>query len=385
APSAAVILADLGADVIKIEPLAGDPMRGICRPAKVKGSFSGYDFGFDVDNRGKRSIALDLQDEGAVDVVHRLCRDADIFICNLLPERQAKYSMTPDDLWAVNRRLIHATLTGYGTTGPESWRPGYDVTAFFGRSGLTEMTREGDDGLLPMPRPAQGDHVAGMALAIAILAALRQAEKTGEGHAVETSLFESAVWTQATDLAITVADGAPVRRRKRHEMISATSNRFRCGDEKWLMLNAMGSRAWEQVCVAMGLDHLIDDPRSNSAKTRFDNMAEVIALLDQQFATKTRDEWGAIFDEAWIVWGPILSYDEVVRDPQAEAITLFPEIEHPERGTYRTVRTPMRIDGKALVPRSPAPAAGQHTHDILLEAGFDGAEIGSLLDDGAAG
>ena len=173
APSASAILADLGADVIKVEPLTGDPMRGLSRPAKVDGAFKSYDLQFDVDNRGKRSIAVALDTDAGADLVRRLIDGADIFMCNLLTHRQARFGLDPASLLKINPKLVHATLTGYGTTGPEAKRPGYDVTAFFGRSGLYDASREGDDGTVPMARPAQGDHTTGLALVGAILAALR--------------------------------------------------------------------------------------------------------------------------------------------------------------------------------------------------------------------
>ena len=175
APSAGAVFADLGANVIKVEPLTGDPMRGMSRPAKIESAFKDYDFQFDVDNRGKRSIAVALDTEEGVDLVQRLVGNADIFMCNLLIHRQERFGLDPKTLLELKPNLVHATLTGYGTTGPDAWRPGYDVTAFFGRSGLYDAMREGTDGVVPMARPAQGDHTTGLALVSAILAALRLA------------------------------------------------------------------------------------------------------------------------------------------------------------------------------------------------------------------
>ncbi|MEE8078623.1 MAG: CoA transferase, partial [Pseudomonadales bacterium] len=172
APSTGAILADLGARVIKVEPLSGDPLRGIGRPAKIEGDFKGYDFSFDVDNRGKESIAVALDKPAGAALVHRLVKDAQVFMCNLLPHRQKRFGLDPDTLMGINPKLVHATLTGYGTSGPDSLRPGFDVTAFFGRSGIYDAMREGDGGEVPMARPAQGDHTAGLALLGAILAGL---------------------------------------------------------------------------------------------------------------------------------------------------------------------------------------------------------------------
>lgn len=382
APSAGAILADLGATVIKIEPLAGDPMREMGRPAKVDGPLKGYDFQFDVDNRGKRSMAVALDtDEGAA-LVRRLCRTADVFLCNLLAPRQQRFGLDPATLFRENATLVHATLTGYGTTGPEAWRPGYDVTAFFGRSGLYDAMREGDDGAVPMARPAQGDHTTGLALVGAVLAALRLAERTGEGQVVETSLFETAIWTQASDYAVTAVDHAPVRRRARNQMITPTANRYPCGDGKWIVFNAPGEGPWRTLCELVGRPEWLTDERFATVKGRFDHMAEIVAGLDESFAARSRDEWGALFDEHGIIWGPVLGLHEVAGDRQADALGLFPTIEHPERGPYRSVGAPMRFLTAEVGPRGPAPRLGADTAAVLAQHGFAADEIAALTAQG---
>ena len=383
APSAGAILADLGADVIKIEPLTGDPMRGLSRPAKIDSDLKQHDLQFDVDNRGMRSLAVALDTEEGTDLVRELCVGADVFLCNLLPRRQERFGLDPDRLLAVSPRLVHATLTGYGTDGPEAWRPGYDVTAFFGRSGLYDAMREGPDGVVPMARPAQGDHTTGLALVSVILAALRLAERTGEGQVVETSLFETAIWTQASDFAVTAVDRAPVRRRARHQMIVITANRFPCGDDNWVVFNMPEQSAWPRLCRAIGLDHLLADDRLDTVKGRFDNMAELVDVVDGALSSKSRDEWGEIFDEHQLVWGPVLGLDEVVRDQQAAVIGAFPMIEHGEYGPYRSVSIPMRFRDVHVGPRGPSPAIGQHTRSILEAAGYDADRIDALIEGGA--
>lgn len=386
APSAGAIMADMGATVIKIEPPGGDPMRGMGRPPKIDpGAAQKYDYGFDVDNRGKRSIVVDLTRPEGQQLVQRLVAKADIFLCNLLLGRQQKYGLDPATLMTHNPRLVHATLTGYGTSGPEAWRPGFDVTAFFGRSGLYDASREGDDGEVPMARPAQGDHTTGLALLAGILAALRQAERTGEGQALETSLYETAVWTQATDYAVTAIDHAPVRRRRRHELISATANRYPCGDGKWLVVNMPAPAAWTTFCRAIGCEAWLEDERLQDVRGRFHNMRELVDGIDAALAKRGRDEWGRIFDEAGIIWGPVLSLDEVAQDPQAQAIGLFPEIDHPEIGSYRTVNAPMRFANADVHPRGPAPRVGEHGDAILAQAGLDAGEIEALRTAGILG
>ena len=381
APSAGAILADMGANVIKIEPLLGDPMRANGRPAKVDDTEKrNYDYQFDVDNRGKQSICIDLNADKGVKLVHELCENAQIFLCNLLKTRQIKYRLDPAALMAVNPRLVHATLTGYGTNGPEAWRPGYDVTAFFGRSGLYDAMREGTDGMVPMARPAQGDHSAGLALVGGILAALRAAERGGEGVIVETSLYASAVWTQATDYATTAVDKAPVRQRCREQMLLPTANRYPCGDGKWVVFNMPEARYWPRFCKAIGKEIWLDDERLQDPKSRYHLMHELVPQIDAALAAKSRDEWGHIFDADGLIWGPVLGLHEVVQDAQAKAINLFPMMQHEAFGDYPTVNIPMGFQNTDVKPRSRAPRRGEHTDKILLEAGLAPASLQRLKD-----
>lgn len=383
APSAAAIMADMGARVIKIEPLKGDPMRNSSRPPKVENeAHQAYDFQFDVDNRGKESVCVDLTKPEGVALVHKLVEQADIFLCNLLTQRQAKYQLDPGTLLKLNKKLVHATLTGYGTTGPEAWRPGFDVTAFFGRSGLYDAMREGSDGLVPMARPAQGDHTTGLALFGAIMAALRVADKTGEGQVVETSLYEAAVWTQATDYATTSNDRAPVRQRAREELFLPTANRYPCGDGKWVVFNMPEPRHWPTFCKAIDRAAWIDDERLQDVRSRFRLMHELVPLIDEALSAKSRDEWGEIFDEMGLIWGPVLGLHEVASDAQAEAINLFPKMNSDELGDYRTVGIPMRFQTTDVQPRGRSPKLGEHTRSRLQSVGLEDEELNSLTEAG---
>lgn len=380
APSAAAVLADLGADVIKVEPLQGDAARGMIRPPKVPEGMPKIDYSFQVDNRGKRSVAIAVDRPEGADLVTRLVARADVFICNLLPHRQQRYGLDPQSLFAVSPRLVHATLTGYGLTGPDVERPGYDVTAFFGRGAITDSLTE-PGGVAPQPRPAQGDHVAGLAMVAGILAALRLAEQTGEGQAIDVSLLGTAAWTMATDLSAPLIDGRQPTKRGRNQLITPLANRFRTSDDRWIVLNMPQPRWWEPFAEAMGRLEWVKDPRFDTVKSRFDNMAELIDEIDAIFATKTLDEWGQIFDEAGLIWAPAATLAELASDPQAEAIGLFPSITHPD-GSFRTVAVPFNIQGADVGPRGPAPDVGQHTMHILSEAGLSADEVAAL---GAAG
>ena len=381
APSAAAILADLGARVIKVEPLSGDPMRGLSRRPKVDDPIADHDFQFDVDNRGKESILLDLTNPRAIEIVRKLCQEADVFLCNLLKARQEKYALDPDSLKSVNPKLVHATLTGYGTEGPEAWRPGYDVTAFFGRSGLLDAVREGDEGVPARPATAQGDHTTGLALLSGILAALRLVERTGEFQVIETSLLETAVWTQATDYAATLVDRAPFRKRHRFNVLTATANRYPCRDGKWMMVNMPEPKWWGPFCDALDKPDWRKDERFISPRDRYQNMDAIVHLVDEVMVEKDLEEWGRIFDEHGVVWAAVQGIHEVTSDPQAEALGLFPTLQARELGNYRTVRAPINFHTAAILPERCSPLAGEQTVQILTELGFSLDEMEQLKSD----
>jgi crotonobetainyl-CoA:carnitine CoA-transferase CaiB-like acyl-CoA transferase len=377
APGAAAILADMGADVIKVEPLAGDVVRNMMRPPKPQGDRPGVDASFEGDNRGKRSIAVDITTHEGAGVVREIVATSDIFLCNLLPRRQARFGLDPESLLAVRPSLVHATLTGYGLTGPEAERPGFDVTAFFGRGAITDSITE-PGAVAPAPRSAQGDHTTSLALVSGILAALRMAERTGKGRVVDVSLLGTATWTMMSDLAAVLVDGrAPTRRDRRH-LIAPLANRFRCLDDRWIILNMVEERWWEPFCRTVGLDRLLDDPRFDSIRTRFQNMPELTDTIDATLASKTLAEWGEIFDAAGLIWGPAATMTELAADPQASAAGLFPEIDHPHAGPFRTVAAPMKIAGAHIAPRSAAPEVGEHTNQILASIGFEPERIEGL-------
>ena len=382
-PGAAAILADLGADVIKVEPLGGDVVRGKSRLPKPGPGIPDVDPGFEADNRGKRSIAVALDRAEGAALVQRLAGGVDVFLCNLLPRRQERFGLDPATLFARNPRLVHATFSGYGLSGPDTNRPGFDITTFFARGSLIDsMTEPG--GVPPTGRPAQGDHTSSLALVAGILAALRMAEKTGEGQVLDCNLLATAAWTVASELAPTLVDGYQARKRDRRHPIVALANRFRCSDDRWVLINMTETRYWPMFCDAVGRPEWIDHPRYASAKNRFDNMGEITDELDKMFTTRTMAEWGELLDNAGLIWGPASTLLELSNDVQLEAIGMYPYIEHP-KGRFRTVAAPMFIQGSDVGPRGPAPDVGQHTVDVLTAAGLDGGEIEALVAAGTIG
>jgi crotonobetainyl-CoA:carnitine CoA-transferase CaiB-like acyl-CoA transferase len=380
APSAGAVLADMGADVIKVEPLRGDAVRGMSRQPKIPAGMPELDYSFQFDNRGKRSIAVAVDQPEGAGIVRRLAAGADVLLCNLLPHRQERYGLDPASLLALNERLVHATLTGYGTTGPDAQRPGYDVTAYFGRGAITETSTE-PGGVAPQPRAAQGDHTTGLAMALAILAALRLVDQTGRGQVLDVSLFATATWTMATEVVPVLIDGRNPTKRDRHHLITPLANRFRCEDDRWIILNMPELHWWPRFCKTLGLDELLEDPRFDTVKGRFDHMPELIDRIDAVFATKPLAEWGRIFDDAGLIWGQAATLAELASDPQAEAVGMFPTVDTPH-GSFRTVGVPLHIRGADIAPRGPAPDLGEHTAQILGQLGLTPDEIEAL---GAAG
>ena len=378
APGAAAMMADLGADVVKVEPLRGDPVRGVIRQPEVDPPL---DAPFQMDNRGKRGIAVALDRPEGQELVRRLCDGADVFVNNLLVRRQEKFGLDPATLLARKPGLVHATLTGYGTDGPDAARPGFDITTFFGRGGITHaITEPGQQA--PRARPAQGDHAAALAMLAAVLAALRLAERTGQGQVVDVNLLATAAWTMSTDLSSTLVDGQdpPVlgRRRRRH----ALQESFRTADDRWILLFMPEPHWWPTFCATVERPEWVDDPRLVDIASRLENMPYVTDLMDELFATRTLTEWGVLFDSAGLTWGPAATMSEVAADPHSAAVGTFPEIEHPTAGAFRTVAAPMRLRGQDISPRGPAPELGQHTREVLTGIGVTPAELDALLADG---
>jgi crotonobetainyl-CoA:carnitine CoA-transferase CaiB-like acyl-CoA transferase len=384
-PGAAAIMADMGADVVKVEPLRGDAMRRATRQPEVPAGESPVDAAFHMDNRGKRSVAVALNRPEGAELVRRLAAGADVFLCNLLPDRAAKYGLDPDALLQVNPRLVHATLTGYGPTGPDARRPGYDLTAFFGRGAVLHAMSEPANPAPPRLRPAQGDHTAALALFGSIMAALRLVERTGKGQVVDVSLLAAAAWTMSSDLSATLIDGVNPTPQGRIARPHALHGGFRCADHRWILLFMPEPHWWPRFCEAVGRREWIEDERFASYGARKQNMPELTGLMDEVFATRPLAEWCALFDERGFIWGPASTIAEFAVDPQAEADGLFPETTDASGRSFRTVAAPVRMRDVDIRPRGPAPEIGEHTGSVLTELGVPGDQVAALAADGVIG
>jgi crotonobetainyl-CoA:carnitine CoA-transferase CaiB-like acyl-CoA transferase len=384
-PGAAALLADLGADVVKVEPLRGDPMRGATRQPQVPEGQPPIDAAFQMDNRGKRSIAVAINEQRGADLVRRLAARSDVFLCNLLPSRQARFGLDAATLLGLNPRLVHATLTGYGPGGPDAARPGYDLTAFFGRGAVLDAMSEPDNPAPPRLRPAQGDHTAALALFGGVLAALRLVEATGEGQVVDVSLLAAAAWTMSSDLSATLVDGVTPTPQGRIARPHALHGGFRCADRRWILLFMPEPHWWPRFCEAVGRAEWIDDERFATRGARAANMPELTRLMDEVFATRPLSEWCALFDERGFIWGPASTVSEFAADEQAAADGLFPEIGDASGRRFRTVRAPLRLQGGDVGPRGPAPEVGEHTTAVLTEVGVTEDDLTTLVGDGVIG
>ena len=378
APGAAAMMADLGADVVKVEPMRGDPLRGVIRQPETDPPL---DAPFQLDNRGKRGVAVALDRPEGQELVRRLVDGADVFLNNLLGRRQQKFGLDAATLMARNPRLVHATLTGYGLEGPDAARPGFDITAFFGRGGITHsITEPGEQA--PRARPAQGDHAAALAMLAAVLASLRVVERTGAGQVVDVNLLATAAWTMGTDLSSTLVDGQdPLtlgRRRRRH----ALQESFRTSDGRWILLFMPEPHWWPRFCAAVGRPEWVRDPRLETFAARLEHMSDVTDLMDALFVERTLAEWGQVLDGADLTWAPAATVSEVAADPHAAAAGTFPVVSHPVAGDFRTVAIPMRLPGQEIGPRGPAPDLGQHTREVLSELGLSQVELDALITDG---
>ena len=379
-PSAGAVLADWGAEVVKIEPHDGDPFRGMY--LTVAGAELPANPPFELDNRGKRSIALDLATEDGKQVAHELLGRADVFLTNMRPAALARLGLDWPALSARYPRLVYGLVTGYGEHGPDAHRPSYDVGAFWARSGIVAaLTPPGGDP--PFQRGAMGDHTAGMTLAGGIAAALLARTRTGRGQLVSTSLLRVGVYVLGWDTNATLRLGIEAAPMTRAWTPNPVISAYRTKDDKWFwLLGLQGQRHWPDLVRAVERPDWLEDPRFATMRARREHVGELIPLLDALFATRTLAEWGEAFDRAGMWWAPVQTTTEVVADPQAEAAGCWVDVPVAEGGTARMVATPVDFSDTAWTPAGVSPECGQHTEELLLELGHDWEAIGALKEKG---
>ena len=378
-PAAGAILADWGADVIKIEPPAGDPGRSF---GQMLGGDVPYNPPFELDNRGKRSIVADLSRKEGLDVAHALLEGADVLVTNVRPVGLGRLGLDPASLLGQYPRLIYGLITGYGTEGSEASRAAYDIAAFWARSGLVSLLTP--PGAEPVyQRGGMGDHGAAMTLAGAVSAALYARERTGQGQLVSTSLIRQGVYTIGFDLSVTLRFGVSIGTPTHATMPNPLINCYRDSQSRWFWLVGLeADRHWPGLSRAVGHTEWTEDPRFATRKGRARNCGQLIDLLDQTFATRTRQEWGQAFDSEDVWWAPVQDPEEVLADPQVRSAGAFVEVPDGE-GVATLINTPADFAGSPNQVRSMPPELGEHTDEILAELGHDSASIARLRQTGA--
>ncbi len=365
APSAAAMLGDWGAEVIKVEPLTGDTQRG-----NTQNSY------FFQDNRAKRSVALDVSTDDGREVMLQLVDRADVFVTNIRPAGLRRLGMDSESLLARNPRLVYGLLTGYGSDGPAAGRAGYDMGAFWARAGVAGAL-VGPDEAPPVPRPAMGDHTTGLALVAAVTAALFDRERTGEGRLVETSLVRAGAYVISSDLSAHVNGERPqpgLRRALYNPLLAC----YRSEDGRWFyLLGLEATRHWPHVAAAVGRPDLLEDERFADFMGLIRNRDELIAVLDEEFARRPLDEWARIFDEHDVWWDPVQDFDEVASDPIMRAAGVF----RPMEGDRTAIAAPADVGASTGVVGA-VPELGQHTEEVLLELGYEWPQITALMERG---
>jgi crotonobetainyl-CoA:carnitine CoA-transferase CaiB-like acyl-CoA transferase len=380
APAAATVLSDFGADVIKIEPPGlGDPYRSL-------GNLPGYpasehNFAWLLESRNKRSLALDLSRPEGQAVLRRLVAEADVFITNFPPAVRERLGLTFAQLGPLNDRLIYASFTGYGEKGEEANKPGFDSNAYWARSGLMDLVRADENTTPARSIAGMGDHPCAMAFYGAIVTALYKRERTGKGSHVSSNLMANGIWA-ASVLAQAKLCGAKFQpRRTREHALNAVTNHYKCKDGRWIIISLLNEdKQWPAMARCIGREDLIADERFATKAGRHARSVELIKIFDDIFATKDLAEWRKILDGNGLVFGVVGILDDIPNDQQMldnEVLVPF------ENDTMLTINSPIWVDGaKKVQPRKP-PGIGEHSDEILRNAGYDEAAIQTLRASGA--
>ena len=386
APAAGAMLRDWGAEVIKVEPLNGCPMRRFFEGMKSNVPIEGNPI-FTLDNRGKKGISINTSDEKGADIVRELIKDADIFLTNVRPQSLESAKLDYESLLKVNPKLIYCSLTGYGLDGEEKNRPGFDVAAYWSRSGMAHLTQRKGEEPLPI-RTASGDHITAISTVSGILAAVYERTKTGKGKVVETSLLRTGIYSLSSDMALQLKFGRVPSTKKRDEQINPIFNFFKTKDDRWICLSprAGGDYDLPKVVRALGKEEWLENEKFNTNQARRENAKEFIDEMDKAFSQYTMSEWGEKLDEQDLIWSPVQNLKEVSKDKQAIDSGAFSEVEDQDcEENYTTVSSPVRFHNSDDGPKGPAPKLGQDNFEVLKSIGINEDQINELIDRGIVG
>ncbi len=378
-PYACMLLGDLGADVIKVEPPGtGDQTRG-SMGFKMKGADS---LGFLNMNRNKRSIALDLKTEAGKEVLKTLAKDADILVENYRPGALRRLGLGYEVLKDINPRLVYTSISGFGQTGPWADRPGFDLMAQ-AMSGVMSVTGYPDS-----PPVKAGVPVADIGCALfaiyATLAAYIGAKNTGQGQYIDAALFDTAMAFSVWDTCDWWGTGKPPQPLGTSNKMTAPYQAMACADGHFVM-GANNQKLWVQLCKLLQREDLLDDPRFTTIAQRLAHRAELQDELEQTFRKHGKDHWVEVLLANGIPAGPILSYPEAFGSEHAQVRQMRMEIDHPVEGKVPNIGFAVKLSGTPQQVRRHPPLLGEHTGEVLAEAGFDGARIERLREEGAFG
>lgn len=368
-PSTAGIMADWGADVIKVEPKTGDPQRNAFAALGLRDDLPNP--GFAMDNRGKRSITLDLATDTGKAAMEKLLESADVFVTNYRMAALEAMGLDPDSVTARHPKVVYTTITGYGLDGPEAWRPGYDIGAFWARTGIARDVVPKDAPPIPV-RTGMGDHTTGITAVAGTMAALVERGRTGKGRVVEASLLRTGVYVNGGSLSTQQMFGRIESAKPREKVSTPQVNCYQAGDGKWFWMIAVeADRHYPALIQAIDRPDLATDERFATAKDRRANREAFIAELDEVFASQPMDYWQERFDTYDVWWAPANTVAEVLEDPQVIASGGFIDIENPGGEPVSSINSPITFRGNPMSVAGHVPAVGEHTAEILAELGLE--------------
>jgi formyl-CoA transferase len=378
-PSAAVILSDFGADVIKVEPPTGDLWRHGHQIPPQPAAKDPYPF--HLANRNKRGITLDLKNPGSRQVLEKLVKWADVLIVNTPHPARKKLQLEYDDVSQWNPRLVYADVTGFGENGPDASLPGFDITSYWARSGLLSMTR--DAGAPPTwPVAGSGDNATAVGLYSAIVTALYRRERTGKGSHVTTSLLAEGVWSASVSIQAALCEAKFFPAHDRKNPANAALNVYRASDGAWFVLIVTPDKL-AAVAKAIGRADLLADPRFSDPAKLVTNMPQLAGILDELFGSQTMAHWYEVFNGARVTFGVVREPQEVINDPQLLANDIIVPLKDAGGKLTSTISSPIQVHGVTKAPARRAPTLGEHNEEVLTQLGFNPNEIDGLRASGA--